>query len=304
MGTPAYFEAVLMIKELNNIHSRTNTLLLSLGEYMIVNKIAWLTDVHLNFLQDDGRKKFYQFIDQQECEAIVITGDIAEATSICGILHEFSEHTDKVIYFVLGNHDYYFGSVIDVRANIEKLCSNNSRLVWLGKPEIVLLNDSTVLIGHDGWADGRYGNFDQSPVSLNDSRLILELHLAKTVNRSGLKNAMQSLADADAKVLKNTLMASKNLNVKKIIIATHVPPYPECCLHQGKQSDEDWLPYFSSKATGDVISEFALNNPKINLFVLCGHTHSPALYKPFENLVVKGGKADYYRPELQEIIHI
>ena len=47
-------------------------------------KLAWLTDVHLNFLDADERKKFYQEIINIECEGVLISGDIAEAPSIKG----------------------------------------------------------------------------------------------------------------------------------------------------------------------------------------------------------------------------
>ena len=74
---------------------------------------------------------------------------------------------------------------------------------------------------------------------------------------------MQKLADTDALTLKETLTNAINPDIKKIIIATHVPPFPECCLHKGKQSDQNWLPYFASKAMGDVVSSFAKKNPEI-----------------------------------------
>jgi len=269
---------------------------------MNINKIAWLTDIHLNFLDDRAKKEFYNSINQSECEAILITGDIAEAPSVCDILNEFSKHTNKKIYFVLGNHDYYSGAVVNVRENITTLCSQNSKLVWLGRPEVIQLNNTTVLLGHDGWADARYGNFDHSSVTLNDSRLIAELFQAFLLNKSSLKNEMQRLADGDAKALEQALMQAINPNIRKVIIATHVPPFPECCLHNGKQSDKDWLPYFASKATGDVISAFALKYSKIDILVLCGHTHSSAAFKPYKNLEIKAGQAKYYHPELQEIL--
>ena len=115
---------------------------------------------------------------------------------------------------------------------------------------------------------------------------------------------MQRLADADAKILNQTLMQAVSPAVKKIIIATHVPPFPECCLHKGKQSDENWLPYFASQATGNIISTFSHKNPEIDILVLCGHTHSSALFKPSTNLEIKAGSAQYYSPILQEIINI
>jgi len=271
---------------------------------MNINKIAWLTDIHLNFLDSKVRKNFYSSIDQTECEAILITGDIAEAPNICDILNEFSGHTNKKIYFVLGNHDYYSGSIVNVRESITALCSKNNKLTWLGRPEIIKLNSNAVLLGHDGWADARYGDFDHSTVTLNDSRSIAELFQAFLLNKSSLKSEMQRLADADAKILEQTLIQTMNSNIKKVIIATHVPPFPESCLHNGKQSDENWLPYFASKATGDVISNFAQNNSEIDILVLCGHTHSDALFKPFKNLEIKAGSAQYYNPTLQEVINI
>lgn len=271
---------------------------------MSINKIAWLTDIHLNFLDADVRNQFYQSIEQSECDAVLITGDIAEATSVCNILNEFSEYTNKNIYFVLGNHDYYDGGVTSVREKIVALCSQNSKLVWLGKPEIIQLNKNTLLLGHDGWADARYGDFDHSTVSLNDSRLIAELFQAFSLNKSSLKNEMQKLADTDVKTLEQTLADAIEQKIRKIIIATHIPPFPECCLHKGKQSDENWLPYFASKTMGDMILDFAKRNPEINFLVLCGHTHSYAVFKPFKNLEVKSGAATYYQPEMQEIINL
>lgn len=269
---------------------------------MNTNKIAWLTDIHLNFLEADARKIFYQNIDQTDSDVILITGDIAEATNVCEILNEFTTHTDKHIYFILGNHDYYSGSVTSVREKINILCSQNSKLTWLGKPEIIKINKHTVLLGHDGWADARYGDFDHSTVTLNDSRLIAELFQAFLLSKSALKNEMQNLADIDAKTIEQTLTQAINTTVKKIIIATHVPPFPESCLHNGKQSDENWLPYFASQATGNVISNFAQKNPGIDILVLCGHTHSKAIFKLGTNLEIKSGSAQYYNPELQEVI--
>src|SRR5205085_10989203 len=64
----------------------------------------------------------------------------------------------------------------------------------------------SVLVGHDGWADARYGDFDHSLVNLNDSRLIAELYQAFLLNKSALKREMQKLADTDASALQETLL--------------------------------------------------------------------------------------------------
>ncbi len=67
-------------------------------------KLAWLTDIHLNFLDKSGRKKFYQQIVASQVEAVLISGDIAEAPSVSDILKEMIEQIQMPIYFVLGNH--------------------------------------------------------------------------------------------------------------------------------------------------------------------------------------------------------
>lgn len=267
-------------------------------------KIAWLTDIHLNFLKPEARKKFYQRISDTAAEAILITGDIAEAQNVCQILSEFSQHTNQPIYFVLGNHDYYNGSVESVRKNIRELCTQNEKLIWLGLPALIPLQKSTLLIGQDGWADARYGDFDHSVLTLNDSRFIVELFQAFLVNKSALKHEMQKLADADAKMLECTLLLALQSHPEKIIIATHVPPFPECSWHKDKLSDANWLPYFTSKATGYVLSTLAKKYPKTHFLVLCGHTHSSAHFKPIQNLEIKAGSAAYHQPKLQEIIMI
>jgi predicted MPP superfamily phosphohydrolase len=271
---------------------------------MSADSIAWLTDIHLNFLEAAARAQFYTHVMETGADKILITGDIAEAKDVCELLAEFSKYTNKLIYFVLGNHDYYFGSVKNVREKIQDLCKQNSKLIWLGKPEVIALNEDTILLGHDGWADARYGDFDHSPVSLNDSRLIAELYQAFLLNKSALKNEMQKLADADAVILQQTLTNAITAKTKKVIIATHVPPFPECSWHKNRPSDENWLPYFASKATGDVVMSIAKKYPNVYFLVLCGHTHTEITVKICENLEIKAGNAKYYQPAIQTIIPI
>ena len=82
---------------------------------------------------------------------------------------------------------------------------------------------------------------------------------------------------------------------------THIPPFKEVCLYDGKISDDNWLPYFGSKVMGDVLMEIANQNSEVEFLVLCGHTHSAANVC-YNNLVIEVGKADYCCPEIQKII--
>ena len=210
-------------------------------------------------------------------------------------------HSQKPIYFVLGNHDYYHGSIDDIRHSMITLTNNNPLLFWLGACDPFLLDNDTILIGEDGWADGRYGDFQNSPVILNDSRLIGELLQHKILGRYQLLEKMQQLADEDAHKLYAKLHKAAKHNPKKVIVVTHVPPFRETALYQGKISDDDHLPFFSSKAMGDALLKFATEQPMTEILVLCGHSHDECKYSPLDNLTVWVGKAEYNQPVLQAV---
>jgi Icc-related predicted phosphoesterase len=124
------------------------------------------------------------------------------------------------------------------------------------------------------------------------------------VSKSALKDEMQKLADADAASLSNTVNNAIDKKIRNVIVATHVPPFPECCWHQNQLSDSNWVPFFSSKATGDVLKSAAEKFDEVNFIVLCGHTHSETTTQISKNLIVKTGKAEYYQPLIQEVISL
>ena len=115
---------------------------------------------------------------------------------------------------------------------------------------------------------------------------------------------MQKLADFDAQALQTSLAENLHSGISTVIILTHVPPFKESCVHKGEISSADWLPFFASKAMGNIILTAAQNNPAIDFLVLCGHTHSSGSYQALPNLLIKTGQAKYYHPEIQEIITV
>lgn len=267
-------------------------------------KLAWLTDIHLNFLDKEQRFQFYGKIINSLADGVLISGDIAEAPSLIHLMEEMADAVTKPIYFVLGNHDYYSGSVEEMRNALTFLTESHDKLVWLPASGLQRIGDSTILLGQDGWADGRLGDYKNSRVVLNDSRLIAELFQANILGKYQLLDKMQQLADRDAAELKNNLIDACRLSPKKIVVLTHVPPFRETCMHEGKISDDEWLPFFGSKVVGDVLMEIAQNNPSIDFLVLCGHTHSKAMFQPLGNLTVKVGAAEYGEPSVEEVIGV
>jgi hypothetical protein len=135
----------------------------------------------------------------------LISSDIAEGLTISEILQKMAQHIAKPIYFVLGNHDYYQSSVENIRQTITQLSQENTSINWLPETGSVQLSKDTLLLGEDCWPDGRYGNYADSRVMLNDSRMIQELREGKINGKYQLLDVMQKLADSDAERLKKNL---------------------------------------------------------------------------------------------------
>jgi len=263
-------------------------------------KFAWLTDIHLNFLNNDQIDCFLKSLSLEDVDGFFISGDIAEANSIADHLEHAASVLKKSIYFVMGNHDYYDGSIKELRAEVADLVRQTDNLFWLNVVDFISLTKCTALIGHDSWADGRFGDFQGSSVELNDFYYIEELKLKGKVDR--LK-AMQVLASDAAEYFRKTLPKALE-NHSQIIVVTHVPPFQEACWHEGQRSGDDWLPFFSCKVAGDVLKEMMAQHPSCEMTVYCGHTHSSGECQILPNLKVITGAAEYGEPKIQSIIDV
>jgi len=153
-------------------------------------------------------------------------------------------------------------------------------LFWLPASGAQKLNNDVVLLGYDCFADGRYGDYTNSRVVLNDSRMIIDLFQCSALGKYPLLEKMQQLAGQDAKELENSIeQAVRSYNPQKIVILIHVPPFREVCMHEGKISSDDYLPFFSTKITGEILMHAAENYPEIEFLALCGHTHSKGFFQ-------------------------
>jgi predicted MPP superfamily phosphohydrolase len=246
---------------------------------------------------------FYQKIIATSGDVILLSGDIAEAPSIQPILKEMVDSIQRPIYFVLGNHDYYHGSVYSVRQEMTTLTKGEPLLFWLPGSGPQKLSKDVILLGQDCFADGRYGDYFNSRIVLNDSRMIIDLVQSSILGKYQLLQKMQQLADQDAYELKVSIEQAIHIyHPNKIIVLIHVPPFIEVCMHESKPSNNDFLPFFSSKVTGDVLIQVAKDYKDVEFLVLCGHTHNSGFFQPCENLIVKAGSAEYRRPIIQEVI--
>ena len=262
--------------------------------------LGWVSDVHLNFLTASGRGRFFNELSAHEVDAWMVSGDIGEADSVIGYLREFESQLPVPTYFVLGNHDFYRGSIARVSANAAGLSSSSERLVWLTDTGYVELDEGVALVGDDGWSDGRFGNPMNTPVELNDFHLISEL---TDHTRAELVRCLNQLGDEAAARLRRKLEAAA-IRCTSVVVVTHVPPFKCACWHEGEISSPDWLPWFSCQATGAAIAGIAAAHPDTQFLVLCGHTHSGGRYSPRANVAVHTASAEYGRPTVQGVIEL
>jgi Icc protein len=255
-------------------------------------RATWLTDLHLNFLDEEHVRRFVAAVRRAEPDVIFVTGDTGEASSVCELIGRLEAVAPA--YTVLGNHDYYGSSIDDVRAEVR------TRMRWLPALGPVRLTPATQLVGVDGWGDARCGDLG-SRVTLSDWHLIRELRGLTAPNRIA---ALQALGTSEAQALRAQLDGLDGDLPGELVVLTHVPPFAGACWYDGKQSAPDWLPWFTCLAVGEVLLAHARRYPQTTITVLCGHCHGRGELRAAPNLVVRtggwaAGETDYGNPIVQ-----
>ncbi len=224
-------------------------------------KLAWATDVHFDHLDEEDVLEFCRRVAESSADALLLGGDISNAKDLADHLATLGEHVPMPVYFVLGNHDYYGGSVAAVQDQV--------------------------------------GDFDEAPV-LTDYIAIAELVktagrrnvLTGMKNRTRLRRRLHELGNDAAESLRPALLEAAALG-GHVIVLTHVPPFPEAAWHEGEPSTIRWQRGFTCKAVGDLLREAASDHPSCRFTVLCGHTHGSGRAAILPNLDAVTAGADY-----------
>ncbi|MBK9034865.1 MAG: metallophosphoesterase [Myxococcales bacterium] len=257
--------------------------------------LAWATDVHLDFVTPRELDALAAQLAAAGPDGVVLSGDQSTATALVGHLERLAERLARPIYFVLGNHDCYGGSIAEVRARARALTAASPWLRWLPACGPIDLGDGWALIGHDGWGDARAGDPDGSAVELNDWYQIREL---TGLDRATRCAALRALGDEAAAHLARAAAAAL-ARAAKLLVVTHVPPFADACWHDGRRSDDAWLPWFTCVAAGDALRAAMAAHPDARALVVCGHTHGGGQVDVAPNLRVLTGGADYGAPVAQ-----
>ena len=139
-------------------------------------RAAWLTDIHLNFVAKERVADLADGVRRLGIDSVLVGGDIGESPNFVAYLDELAVRIARPVYFVLGNHDFYRGSIAAVREEARRLSRARRGITWLPDTEFVELTADTALVGHDAWGDGRAADFLEGRMPmLNDCWLIEEL---------------------------------------------------------------------------------------------------------------------------------
>jgi predicted phosphohydrolase len=263
-------------------------------------RLVWSTDLHLDAIGKAQYRQYFDLLAAYEPDIVLIGGDISNGVASFNHLTQLAKVINKTIYFVLGNHDFYYGSIAKIRELAQKFSQEYPHIVYLTDNKIIPLSEQTALIGHDGWSDARAGNFFESEIMLNDYFLIDELKNA-TIEERQLK--LHQLGDEAALFLKKQLIKAFKI-YQRVVLLTHVPPFEEACAYQGEVGDPNWTPHFVSKVTGEVIEQVMKDHPEKQLLILCGHAHWGNDVEILPNLRVVTGHSELGNPNVQGLIFV
>lgn len=278
----------------------------------------WGTDIHLDAVRKDKvyRRLFDSILFADE-KIVFLTGDLSSCEphskkKIPKLVHHLEMISGacagKEVYFVLGNHDYWYSGTESVREALPSIVKNFPNLTWLGNQEPIQLDDETFLVGHDGWYDLRNAPAP-SRGGMNDWNYMIDFReaLAKTFDlgkkstkdgEEAITKTCQALADEGTAYVKKGIFESIEAGAKKVVIITHFPPFIENALHQGRV-DEAWIGCYTNQGMGSMLMEMAQENSGVEFLVLCGHSHSELANRPAPNLVCLTGGSEYSAPQLQ-----
>jgi 3',5'-cyclic-AMP phosphodiesterase len=290
-----------------------------------VAKYAFLTDIHLDCLTPEKLEIFLTSLadSTKDVDGFLLSGDISTAPLLEKHLRLLLEACNKSIFFCLGNHDFWYGSIKTLQKKMTALSRKSSldwpALYYVNAYQYLPLTPETAVVGHDGWYDGLYGDWKGSRFLMNDWFNIQEFNeltagsrifcnsLGPRVDFDGKSRIVQysqKLAnEASVHVAKNIRRAVED-GYKNIIVLTHVPPWREAHIHEGKIGDEWAQPWFTSKLMGQSIEARSEKYPDVTFTVLCGHTHGRVDVTISDNITCRVGGADYIEPRVQFTLEV
>lgn len=256
-----------------------------------MKKILWLTDTHLTFSFLWKKYALIKYLKNIEADALFLSGDISNGFFIDYIIYYLATHLNIPIYFILGNHDYYFRKISEVHNDIKCLTKKYDNLYWLTENDVLKLKEDTCIIGAEGWYDCNYGNINYIKLTF-DWRFIKDFRKIKSSKKK--IQIFKKMAEDSADLIEKKLMKALNSGFKQIYLITHVPPFKEATRDEGTILEQFWLPYNTNTALGEKLKSIMINFPDRKLIILCGHIHDRVVVNINNNIECRTNNANYF----------
>lgn len=230
----------------------------------------WLSDPHLNRVGLVEKYKLISNLRKESPDAIFISGDISSGPNLWLDLTIFGQFVKCPVYFILGNHSYWFSSFEKTYEKVNNLCNKYSNLIWLENSDVISLNSDTAMVGGEGWYDVRIG-YPGFVKYTFDWFLIKEFRELSSMEERISKFREISAKNADLVCLKLE-EAFKTHNTAYLM--HHYPPWEEAIRHPNFVSKAFWTPYNNDIYLGKRLEHLMKLHSDKQLIVLSGHVHS------------------------------
>lgn len=250
------------------------------------NKYLWITDPHLNNLLPWQKYSFNSIIKKEQPTGIYLTGDISNGIWIKYDLKMLAK-IGVPVYFVLGNHEYFWSSIDAIHNKVRKVCDQYKNLIWLDDRDVVEINEETAVIGTRGWFDNDLG----APKWL---RWKFEPWIIKDFVKLSFKDQQlkfKELAGDSCRQIEVKLNMALEKGYKTIYLLTHFPPWTEVSNSDGMMN-WFWLAYNSNPKLGQTIEKIMVGR-KQRVVCLSGHTHHPEYVRISRNIECQVGEANF-----------
>jgi len=253
-------------------------------------RYVWLSDVDLDRV--DLTQLGSHIVDSGAIGTFITGNVVSNAAQLTYTLSALERFSQRNIYVVLGNRDFYNSDFASVRAQMKSLTEVAQFVKYVPTTSYVVLSRSTALVGHDGWCDVAIGNARGLNVH-NDWAMIKDLAAAsggyEFMSRNNDVRNRDSLIEVSRKNAHECVMhvrdgiAQAVRYHKNIIVMTHFPPFRELL---GQGVDESHVPWNTCKLMGDVLLSAASTFKNVKFNVLCGHSSTSVVHSPLSNLTV------------------
>lgn len=264
-----------------------------------MKRMIWLSDLHISEMHDDKVQQFLETLESYNSDFIAITGDTGNGSESLSYLQTIAEYTQKNVFFILGNHDFYRDKIEVIRQKATSIAAEHPLLCYLTTQNIIELSPDTALIGHDGWYDGRCPDFVSSKYHCYDFEYITDFIGLSDMQRLML---IQKLAD-EATEHCSKLLELAFEKYDRVVLMTHVPPFIEACRHHHHRLDINEAPYFVNYNFGQALAHIMNTYHDKHLEVIAGHTHGHHNVSIKPNLTISvAGRANDKTPIKQGTI--